>query len=57
MQINLTAEQIERIVEVRTNAADSALMNRNMTQAEYDLHMRALQRWADMRFAKCKEVC
>lgn len=49
-----TAEQIERIVELRTNAADSALMNRRMTQAAYDLHMRALNRWADQQFRKAE---
>ena len=45
----MTNEQIERLVETRTNAADNALMAGRMTQAEYDFHMRALNRWADRK--------
>lgn len=48
----MTNEQIERAVEIKSNAADSALMNGRMTQTEYDLHMKALNRWADTKFAK-----
>lgn len=49
-----TAEQIERIVQVRTDAADNSLMKGSMTQVQYDLHMRALNRWADRQFAKAE---
>jgi hypothetical protein len=48
----MTHEQIERAVEIKTNAADNALMNRRMTQAEYDFHMKALNRWVDMKYAR-----
>lgn len=50
----MTNEQIERSVEIKSNAADSALMNGRMTQAQYDLHMRALNRWADMKYSKAR---
>lgn len=46
------AEQIEREVEMRMNAADNALMNRTMTQIQYDTHVKAINRWADRLFAK-----
>jgi len=48
----MTNEQIERIIETRTNAADNALMSGRMTQKQYDLHMRALNRWADRKMEK-----
>jgi hypothetical protein len=48
----MTYEQIERIVESRTNAADNALMSGRMTQKQYDLHMRALNRWADRKMER-----
>lgn len=53
--INLTEEQIERSVELKTNAADNALMNGRMTQAQYDFHMKALNRWADQQYNKLKK--
>jgi hypothetical protein len=43
----MTEDQIERSVELKTNAADNALMSGRMTQAEYDAHMREITRWAD----------
>lgn len=46
----MTTEQIERLVEMRTDAADRALMSYRMTQAEYNLHMRAIDRWAERMF-------
>lgn len=48
----MTNEQIERQVELTTNAADNALMSGRMTQNEYDLHMRAIARWADRLTAR-----
>lgn len=51
----MTAEQIERSVEIKINAADNALMNGCMSQKEYDLHMKALNRWADMQYDKVRK--
>jgi len=51
----MTEEQIERSVESKTNAADSALMNGTMTQVEYDAHMKELNRWAEDQFARVKK--
>lgn len=50
----MTNEQIERLVEVRTNAADNMLMSRKWSQERYNLHIRALNRWADERYAKVR---
>lgn len=50
----MTNEQIERSVEIKSNAADSALMNGRMTQAEYDAHMKELNRWADEQYARVR---
>jgi len=50
----MTNEQVERQIESKTNAADAALMSGRMTQAEYDLHMRAINRWADRLFDKVR---
>jgi len=46
----MTTEQIERSVEIKSDAADRALMNGHMTQAEYDTHMKELNRWADRQY-------
>jgi hypothetical protein len=51
----MTNQQIERSVEIKTNSADNALMNGRMTQIEYDFHMKALNRWADSRYAKVRK--
>ena len=51
----MTEEQIEYSVELKTNAADHALMNGHMTQAQYDIYMKALNRWADMQYKKVKQ--
>lgn len=48
----MTEQQIERSVEVKSNAADAALMSGCMTQAEYDAHMKELNRWADDAMAR-----
>lgn len=48
----MTEEQIERMVEIRTDAADRALMNGTLTQAEYDARMKELNRWADDQYAR-----
>jgi hypothetical protein len=48
----MTSEQIERSVELKTNAADNALMNGRMSQAEYNSHMKELNRWADDQYAR-----
>ena len=48
----MNEEQIERSVEIKTNSADRALMNGHMTQAEYDAHMKELNRWADDQYAR-----
>lgn len=50
----MTNEQIERSVEIKSNAADSALMNGRLTQAEYDTHMKELNRWADKQYEKVR---
>lgn len=50
----MTEQQIERAVEIKTDAADRALMSGRMSQAEYDFHMKALNRWADMKYAKVR---
>lgn len=46
----MTEEQIERSVEVKMNAADNALMNGRMTQAEYDAHVKELNRWSENQY-------
>jgi hypothetical protein len=48
----MTEEQIERGVEVRTNAIDRALMDGRMTQTEYDSSMESLNRWADANYER-----
>jgi hypothetical protein len=48
----MTAEQAERKIENKTNAADASLMAGRMTQAEYDRHMRAINRWAEQLLSK-----
>jgi len=50
----MTEEQIEGSVELKTDSADRALMNGRMTQAEYDAHMKELNRWADDQYARAK---
>jgi hypothetical protein len=50
----MTAEQAERKIENKTNAADAALMSGRMSQAEYDRHMRAINRWAEQLFNKAR---
>lgn len=48
----MTNEQIERLVEARTNAADNMLMSRKWSQEKYNLHLRALNRWADRKMER-----
>lgn len=48
----MTEEQIERSVEIKTNAADRALMNGSMTQTQYNNHMSELNRWAADKYAR-----
>lgn len=48
----MTNEQIERLVEARTNAADNMLLSLKWTQEKYNLHMRALNRWADSKMER-----
>ena len=45
----MTEEQIERVVEFRTNSIDRAYMNGGLTDAEYKLKLRALDRWAERK--------
>ena len=52
MKEKMTEEQIERRVESYMNAADKALMRGSMTQAEYDKHVKAIHRWADMKLGR-----
>lgn len=53
---DLTEEQIERIVEKRTDAIDKKLMDGKSTPAEYDADCRAIRDWADQQYAKLKRV-
>lgn len=48
----MTAEQIERRVELRTDRIDARFMaeGSTMTQAEYDAEMSALDKWAQQQY-------
>lgn len=42
----MTEEQVERFVEIETNALDRAYMAGGMTDQEYDEAIKALDAWA-----------
>ena len=48
----MNEEQIERRVEISTDAIDRKFLRGEMTQAEYDGAMRELSRWADIELAR-----
>lgn len=50
----MTADQIERIVEWKIDAINSAFLARKMTQAEYDCRMKEVHKWADRQYEAMK---
>lgn len=50
----MTEDQIEIIVERKTDALDSALMAGRITQSEYDSRMKELSQWADRQYEAMK---
>lgn len=46
----MTEEQIERVVEQRTNAIDARYMAHYLTTLEYEAEMAALSRWAEKQY-------
>lgn len=43
--------EIERVVERKTDSADRAFMNGHITRAQYDATMREITAWADAEYA------
>jgi hypothetical protein len=48
----MSEEQIERLVEKRMDALDRSLMKGTMHQAEYDVEVKRLDRWAQQQYDK-----
>ena len=48
----MTEDQIERIVELRTDRIDAAYMADQLTTEEYNQAMRELAEWAERRYAE-----
>jgi len=48
----MTEDQIERIVELRTDRIDAAYMADRLTTEEYNEAMRELAQWAERRYAE-----
>jgi hypothetical protein len=52
----MTVDQIERAVEIRTDALDRRLMSGQLSQAEYDAKMKALGQWAEREYDIAERV-
>lgn len=52
----LTEDQIERVVEKRTDTMDSEFMDGRMTREDYDANCKALSAWADREYARTRKV-
>lgn len=48
----MTEDQIERRVEVRVDAADRAFMAKRLSQAQYDVILNDIAKWADEQYAQ-----
>lgn len=51
----MTADRIERAVEQMSNSLDAQLMNGSVSQAEYDRRLRAIDRWAEMKYRSAQQ--
>jgi hypothetical protein len=52
----MTEAEIERAVEIRTDALDRRLMTNQLSQAEYDTEMKALGQWAERAYDVAERV-
>lgn len=50
----LTEDQIERVVEKRTDTLDEEFLSGKMKQAAYDANCKALDEWATREYARTR---